>query len=311
MEEGGCESLLNSLNFGQKCLLRGLIKTARTETMSDNSDNSCSASTSNLYSPCFKRSGEAANKSKSLRNTLGKLFHKKRVLPDNQPGPSTLCSSSGGLHEISKRRALSAEADNDLDDFEPSRFTCSKGKGRGFPMSSKGKTTKRKIKEIRLKVVGLENYRNTTPIGSDRESMMKTIWIRETGSATDVEDKVRECFGWDHSFNLQFMYASGRNLRKATLDDIENATSWDVSTIRALMGNGYLYITRIFAEHDELLSISSTESNDVEVSVFRNILYTYHIDYFVLVPVHVPHMGAKFFLTLVTIQLLINTATTV
>ena len=37
---------------------------------------------------------------------------------------------------------------------------------------------------------------------------------------------------------------SGRHLRPATLNDVENATSWDVDSLRALMGSGCLYVSR-------------------------------------------------------------------
>ena len=118
-------------------------------------------------------------------------------------------------------------------------------------------------------MVGLNEHRTNIPAGSERDSLTKSLWIQETATADDVEGKMKETFGWKHG-SLRYMYASGRYLRKATLDDIENATSWDVSTVRALMGNGCLYVTRIPEHHEtEMCGLSSTsDSDDVEVSVY-------------------------------------------
>ncbi len=51
------------------------------------------------------------------------------------------------------------------------------------------------------------------------------------------KEKIKEIFDWSDTVGLQYMYASGQHLRKATFKDVENAESWDVSTVRALMGN--------------------------------------------------------------------------
>ncbi len=53
----------------------------------------------------------------------------------------------------------------------------------------------------------------------------KTIWVRDTGSEKDVEQKIKEIFDWSDTVGLQYMYASGEHLRKATLKDVENAES--------------------------------------------------------------------------------------
>ena len=41
------------------------------------------------------------------------------------------------------------------------------------------------------------------------------------------------------------MYASGRYLRKATLEDVQNAVLWDADTVKALMGSGSLYVCKV------------------------------------------------------------------
>ena len=43
---------------------------------------------------------------------------------------------------------------------------------------------------------------------------------------------------------VQYLYAQGKNLRKADLSDVENAESWDLDTLRALMGSGALYVVK-------------------------------------------------------------------
>ena len=244
MDEADCQELLEDFNYGQRCLLRGLVKAAKAETPGADDDS---------YSSGIKRSGEAVSKAKSLRRTLGKLFNKPGMA-DDQPGPSFQRSD----FPSSKKRPFAAAEDDD--DFQPSRPVHSKGK-----YGPIGKTAKRKIKEIRLKVVGLDEYRTNTPTGSERNAFTRTIWVRETGTADDVEAKIKANFGWRHDCAIQFMYASGRHLRKATLDDIENATSWDVSTVRALMGNGCLYVVKISPE-TSLCVLTSSDSDDAGVS---------------------------------------------
>ena len=100
------------------------------------------------------------------------------------------------------------------------------------------------VKEIRLKIVGLPWRRTSVPIGMDREKYQKILWLRDSASESDVKNKIRELFDWNSKDDIEFMYASGRHLRPATLQDVENATSWDFGTIRALMGSGCLYVTK-------------------------------------------------------------------
>ena len=74
--------------------------------------------------------------------------------------------------------------------------------------------------------------------------------------------KIRELFGWIPRCDIRFMYASGRHLRPATLDDVENAVSWDCETIRTLIGSGCLYVTK---ESDSILLSSSSDEEPTPV----------------------------------------------
>ena len=51
-----------------------------------------------------------------------------------------------------------------------------------------------------------------------------------------AEVMTQEAFGWRTSEIPQYMYAQGKNLRVATLSDVDGAESWDFKSGRALMG---------------------------------------------------------------------------
>ncbi len=102
------------------------------------------------------------------------------------------------------------------------------------------------------------------PVGAEREKYQKILWLRESALETDVISKIKELFKWDRDF--EFMYASGRHLRSATLQDVENATSWDCSTIRALMGSGCLYVTEGSKDYyDDYSDLSSGDEDHEKV----------------------------------------------
>ena len=114
-----------------------------------------------------------------------------------------------------------------------------KGKGRG---KGKGEAIKRKVKEIRFRVVWV--YPGTTCTPPDRNSRTKEVWIRVDASADDVSQRIREELMWPEDQAFQYMYARGKSLRVAKLADVENAVDWDCTTLKVLMGTGYLYIAK-------------------------------------------------------------------
>lgn len=59
------------------------------------------------------------------------------------------------------------------------------------------------------------------------------------------------------------MYVQGKCMRPASLDDIENADSWDFESVRALMGNGCLYVV----QENKPVELLSTSSSESEVSI--------------------------------------------
>ena len=139
------------------------------------------------------------------------------------------------------------------------------------PQTSNFKKAKKKckVKEIKVKVVGMEYERSSTPVGSDRESMMRNVWIRESANEDEVRWKICEAFDWEPFEDIRFMYSSGRHLRPATLNDV-NADSWDCETIKALMGNGCLYVAK--ADLDDKESTDSEKEVSMCVCVCAGLL---------------------------------------
>ena len=64
--------------------------------------------------------------------------------------------------------------------------------------------------------------------------------------------------GWRDPKIVQYLYAQGKKLRKAELRDVEDAETWDLDTLRALMGAGALYVVK----DPELESSDSDMSSD-------------------------------------------------
>ena len=85
-------------------------------------------------------------------------------------------------------------------------------------------------------------YPGTTSTPINRAEKAKEIWIK-----AEVEEHIRAGLdGHQHSPLSIYNNAQGKCLRVEKLDDIENATSWDCETVKALMGSGFLYLCRRF-----------------------------------------------------------------
>ena len=79
-----------------------------------------------------------------------------------------------------------------------------KGKGK-YPAISKG-PVKRKVKEHRLRVVGLTKMCYKMPVGAMRESKMKSVWIHENAVAEEVARRICETFNWNYdTSSIQYM----------------------------------------------------------------------------------------------------------
>ena len=59
-----------------------------------------------------------------------------------------------------------------------------------------------------------------------------------------AKEKVAAVLGWSNPNSVSYLYAQGKNLCKAELSDVEFAESWDLDTLRALMGSGALYVVK-------------------------------------------------------------------
>ncbi len=153
-----------------------------------------------LYGDSLHNAQRLASKSHAppLKKKLGELFH-----------------WGAGHHD-----SQSPKTSND-NDFQPMPAKTS-GKRKGKGKAGKAPTTKlRKVKEVQLKVVGLAKPSLRTPTGAERERASREVWVRVSGTQREIEESIREAFNWDHDSQLHYMYAQGRNLRSARLEDIE------------------------------------------------------------------------------------------
>lgn len=80
--------------------------------------------------------------------------------------------------------------------------------------------------------------------------------MRESAPEKEVISKIKALFSWGPSYRVKFYNASGRQLREATLRDVENAESWDCAAVLALMGSGSLYVCK------DNLNVSSSSEED-------------------------------------------------
>ncbi len=189
--------------------------------------------------------GSKTKKGISIRSKLGQLFH------------FNLASSNAGSSKV----AGAQETGSDSDDFQPvplnraPRPMKKKSSVSTATRAGKGKQpAKRKVKEFRLKVVALPRMMSQIPVPSERR--VHEVWVRATSSGDEVAGKIQSVLGWKEK--PQYLYAQGKNIRPASLSDVEGADSWDVQSIRALMGSGCLYVVK--------MGVSEATDNDTEVS---------------------------------------------
>ena len=115
----------------------------------------------------------------------------------------------------------------------------------GSVSTALGKEKIQKVKKVILKVVRLPWLRTNTLIGAEHEKYLKKVWAQESFSADGLRNQITRELGWPADQYFQYMYANGRHLRVAKLSDVENSASWDCKTLRALMGNGSLYLCKV------------------------------------------------------------------
>ena len=236
-----------NMNYGQRCLLYGLIKlcpkavsSPRPSEHVEDSYSSGVIKSQSLLS-CTKKQG--------IKQKLGKLFN----------------------FEAKKPTAVDSE-----DEFQPLPVYKSlkgkggKGKGVRNEQGKCSKTTsapKRKVKEFRLRVIPMPSVKSCTPTGTPREYLLKDVWVRTTASEEEVFSKIQQQLGWKHREKPQYMYAQGRNLRLAVLSDVEGAESWDAEAVKVLMGCGFLYLVKTGG-------YSSNSDSEVRYALILTILNT-------------------------------------
>ena len=98
-----------------------------------------------------------------------------------------------------------------------------------------------------------------TPIGTARDELTHHIWINTNASDEEVKEKIKATLGWSNMVDIQYLYAQGKNLRMAKLSDVEHGESWDLETLRVLMGSGALYVLK---ENSHSSSSSVTSDDD-------------------------------------------------
>lgn len=111
---------------------------------------------------------------------------------------------------------------------------------------------------MRFKIFSLPRMLKHTPTGLHRNQLTHHVWINVDASEEEARKSIADELGWQNPKSIEYLYAQGKNLRKSVLSDIENAESWDVDTLRALMGSGALYVV----QSPELGSSDSDSSID-------------------------------------------------
>ena len=197
------------LNYGQKCLLQGLMKLMKKEEVQggESSRNPYSAGASKAASL------SALNKCGSLKEKIGRMFHL------NTPGEKRERSSESFEPVASFLKAKKPHA---------KRKAC-EGCGKSGPV-------KKMVKQMKLKIIALPKMSKCTPTGTYRDQLTHHMWINI--DASEEETREDSQLGWRDPKMVQYIYAQGKNLRKADLSDVENAETWDLDTLRALMGAG-------------------------------------------------------------------------
>ena len=228
LQEEEATELFDRMNCGQRSLLRGLISLSSPKPIESEQSG---------YGKCLEKISTCKQASGGVQTKLSQLFSLQMSKQDDAESSSSRFKPQPMAHQKVRKRTSSSTPNLK---FKKAKKKC-------------------KVKEIKVKVVGMEYERSSTPVGSDRESMMRNVWIRESANEDEVRWKICEAFDWEPFEDIRFMYSSGRHLRPATLNDVVNADSWDCETIKALMGNGCLYVAKA--------DLDDKESTDSEKEV--------------------------------------------
>ena len=101
----------------------------------------------------------------------------------------------------------------------------------------------------RLKVVILPETMSKIP--PPRKRQIQELWVPVSADEEEINHRFRTAFGWREGETPKYLYAQGKNIRPAARADVQGAESWDVESVRALMGNGCVYGVKMAASDSE------------------------------------------------------------
>lgn len=245
------EETLKKFPYGKQCLLKALVERLIEEDCGSSSTTTTKGTAT--YSSVATKAAALGKGSTSIKDKLGKLFH----FPQSTKG------------------AVTSVYNDDDEDFEPKPCFSSRGKksfkrkGTEVFKGSSG-SGKRKVKQTVVTIVGLSNNCTRTPTGKNRAALTREIWVNSGASEEVVRNKIANAFDWDNPSGIQFLFAQGRNLRTASLSDVENSQSWDLDTIKVLMGSGALYVVKptmsTSVDNQDIL-VSTVSHNAIHIHV--------------------------------------------
>ena len=141
------------LNYGQKCLLRGLVK------LLNKQEAQVGESSRNPYSTGASKAASLStvSKSSSLKEKIGRMFNL------NIPGErQEKASEFEPVSSFSKAKKFGAKR------------KASEGRGKSGPV-------KKKVKQMKLKIIALPKMSKRTPTGAYRNQLTHHMWIAKYG----------------------------------------------------------------------------------------------------------------------------------
>lgn len=240
-ESDEAKELFRELNYGNRCLLHGLVDICK------------KAQQPTMVTSAISTAKSLARPKAGVRSTLRSLFRKKERISN-----------------------VSSEDEDSLSKFNPTSdpMKPAGGKKRSRPLNDRGKYPPgkgkiRKVPETKLKVVLLPKFSTTTPTSSERSKSLSDVWIPKYATASQVKECIQRAFSMPKDSDFRYLYASGKNLRYAVIKDIENAREWDAAAVKTLQGSGFLYIVMVSLEEDgeEDEGITTTSTSDLDEAV--------------------------------------------
>ena len=89
---------------------------------------------------------------------------------------------------------------------------------------------------MKMKIIALPKMIKRTPTGAYHNQLTHHMWLDMNASKEEMRERVADVLGWHDPKSVQYLYAQGKNLRKAELRDVENAESWDFGYLTSAHG---------------------------------------------------------------------------